>query len=360
MKNTILIITSEFPPLPGGIGNHAYLLSKYLQKSGYQVSVVTDFRSKEEDLVFDEKQEFKVHRIKRNILTQISRIQKAFFLAQENQVVICSGKFSIWLGGFLKVCFPKKKILAVIHGSELKAGGTLSQKLTKWSLKKIDSLIAVSEFTKTQTLKINANLEITVINNGIESGAFSDRKAHIPNEINLVSVGNLTYRKGQQNGIAALPLLKTKFPKIQYHLIGIPTEQKKFAALAKNLGVLDSVTFYGALSDSDLKNRVASSDVFLMLSDNLKNGDVEGFGIAVLEANALGIPAIGSKDSGVADAINDRYSGRLVSAKDSNEILLALEDILNNYTDYSVQAQQWSKQFDWAIVIKKYLEILNK
>ena len=47
-KKNILIVSSELPPQPGGIGNHAYHLSTQLQKNQYQVTVVTDMRSKEE------------------------------------------------------------------------------------------------------------------------------------------------------------------------------------------------------------------------------------------------------------------------------------------------------------------------
>jgi phosphatidylinositol alpha-1,6-mannosyltransferase len=38
----ILIITSEFPPNVGGIGNHAYSIAKYLCIENYEVSVLAD------------------------------------------------------------------------------------------------------------------------------------------------------------------------------------------------------------------------------------------------------------------------------------------------------------------------------
>ena len=98
----------------------------------------------------------------------------------------------------------------------------------------------------------------------------------------------------------------------------------------------------------------------MMLSDTLKNGDVEGFGIAVLEANALGIPAIGSKNSGIADAIQDGFSGKLVNPHQSNEILEAFSDIMNNYAVYTINAKSWSAQFTWDIIVKKYLAIIEE
>ena len=44
LKNNILIVTSEFPPEPGGIGNHAFNLAKYLDKNNFKISVVADQR----------------------------------------------------------------------------------------------------------------------------------------------------------------------------------------------------------------------------------------------------------------------------------------------------------------------------
>ena len=41
MKNKILIISSEFPPGPGGIGNHGFNISNELTKRGYRVIINT-------------------------------------------------------------------------------------------------------------------------------------------------------------------------------------------------------------------------------------------------------------------------------------------------------------------------------
>ncbi|WP_348799499.1 glycosyltransferase family 4 protein [Flavobacterium adhaerens] len=357
MKQNILLITSEFPPLPGGIGNHAFFLAKYLQKNSFDVLVVSDFRDEKADAKFDEQQNFRIFRVKRNSFTQINRIKNCFSLAKENEIIICSGKFSLWTGAFLKSFFKSKKIIAVLHGSELKAGNSVLQKLTKYSLSKFDKLIAVSNFTKNYALQINPDLKIDVINNGIEINPKIE-KPEKPEQLNLVTVGNLTFRKGQQNMIKALPLLKETFPNIHYNSIGIPTEKEKFSKLAKSLNVLENVTFYGALSENEKNEILRKSTVFVMLSDIVKN-DFEGFGIAILEANVLGIPAIGSQNSGIADAIQDGYSGKLVNPHSPEEIKLALEDIITNYEQYKLQAKEWSSQFDWSKVIQKYIAVLE-
>lgn len=355
----ILLITSEFPPLPGGIGTHAFYLSKHLQKIGYFVTVISDIRSYKEDLDFDTKHDFKTIRIKRNKVTYFNRVFKAIIHTNKKDVIICSGKFSLWMGAILHFLFTKKKYVAVIHGTELTAGGILSKKFTKWSLSNFDTLIAVSEFTKQITLKIEPNMKIIVINNGVEINPNYLSEHNKNEELTLVTVGNLTQRKGQQNIIKALPKIIEKYPKVKYQCIGIPSEKDFFLQLAKQLNVLPYITFYGALQD-DKKNAIlAKSTIFCMLSSILKNGDVEGFGIAILEANLLGIPAIGSNNSGIVDAIHHNYSGLLIDPNDSEQFLIAIDEILRNYDVYSENAKAWAKKFDWNQIILKYIDIIE-
>ena len=122
-----LIITSEFPPLPGGIGNHAFNLACQMSYNGYQVVVCTDQRSKniDEDVRFDNSQPFLVKRIKRyklSLITYFVRLFVCLIQVKKNKTILLSGKFSLWLGAIFKLFFSKKRFIAVLHGSELFAG----------------------------------------------------------------------------------------------------------------------------------------------------------------------------------------------------------------------------------------------
>ena len=90
------------------------------------------------------------------------------------------------------------------------------------------------------------------------------------------------------------------------------------------------------------------------------SGDVEGFGIAILEANALGLPAIGSKGSGIEDAIKHGFSGQLVDPFDPKQILDAIDKIYSDYTAYSQNALDWSQGFQWEKVVEKYKEVMQE
>ena len=119
----IVIVSSEFPPQPGGIGNHAYNLAQSLYKEGYSVEVITDQRSKSgvDEMKFDQDLPFKVHRVRRlsiRFLMYVNRIFKVRKYFKNASTVIATGKFSLWLVGFLSL-FSKTKCIAVIHGTEV-------------------------------------------------------------------------------------------------------------------------------------------------------------------------------------------------------------------------------------------------
>ncbi|MCB9276509.1 MAG: hypothetical protein H6564_20920 [Lewinellaceae bacterium] len=45
-------------------------------------------------------------------------------------------------------------------------------------------------------------------------------------------MGNVTRRKGQQNVIRALLTILERYPGAHYHIVGLPTQQPAFEALA--------------------------------------------------------------------------------------------------------------------------------
>lgn len=358
-----LILTSEFPPQPGGIGNHAVNLAKGLQGNGYEVNLLCDYRSKntEAENEYDKILPFKVKRIPRKdlvFLSYIARVKAAIALAKNSELIVCSGKFSLWLGAFLSLFF-NKNFVAIIHGSELKLPNIFLRRLTELSLKRFDKIVAVSNYTKSLIVHLKLD-NIVVIPNGFQLKPPRILQTNTKPVPVLITVGNVTKRKGQHNIINAMPLLLKKYPDLKYHIVGISTEKQKLEKLALNLKVEDSVVFFGKVSETEKLELLQEADVFIMLSETTKTGDAEGFGIAILEANALGVPAIGSFDCGIEDAINNGISGKLINNKNINQLADALEEILNNYDLYSQGAKSWSQNYTWEKVIKKYLTILKE
>jgi len=361
----ILLVSSEFPPQPGGIGDHTFNLANQFSLNSFEVTVLVDCRSESgiEEKVFDKKLPFLVERIlvkKQRWKMYVKRISMLFSIIKKYDIIIASGKFSLWAVAFVSL-FYKKKHIAIIHGSEVNFTSFLNRTLINNSLKRFQKIIAVSNYTKSLIAHLKIN-NIVVIPNGYNLEKWEDKneeKIIVKGNPNLITVGNVTQRKGQLNVIKLLPEIIKKYPNLQYHCVGIPTEKEYFLSEAKRLEVDKHIIFYGRVSVEKLQQLLMISDICVMLSGETKTGDVEGFGIAILEANALGIPAIGSKNCGIEDAISENNSGILISNTSSEEFINAIDKISSNYAHFSLESKKWAAQHTWDIIIKKYLKVLD-
>ncbi|MCW3115604.1 MAG: glycosyltransferase [Segetibacter sp.] len=362
----LLIISSEFPPNVGGIGNHAYNLAKALVTEGFEVSVVADIIGVDDNQLekFSSKENFKIYWVKRKrfvFQTYFARILKALSHAKKADKVICSGKFSLWIGILIRARNPMKELVAVVHGTELDLRSAPSKKVTSYSIKKFNKIIAVSNYTKQFLPRfLPTRIQQFVIHNGINGGEFNI-PSNLPLTGNpaLITVGNVTDRKGQDNVINALPEIVSEYPTVHYHIVGKPTNKQKLDKKVEMLGLGDHITFHGAVSRDELLQKIENASIKLMLSNHTSDGDFEGFGIAVLEANAFGVPAIGSRNSGISDAIKDGETGLLVDQSNPKEIAEAVKTVLTNYPSFSKNAKSWAEQHDWKIIVKEYVAALE-
>ena len=361
----ILLITSEFPPQPGGIGNHAYNLASELSGKGYEVTVIADQRDfdNKDEISFDKTLPYKVERIKlrkQRTFMYFQRLSKLFKYIKKNDVVMATGKFSLWSVAFASRFF-KRDYLAIIHGTEVNFKGKFNKTLVDASLKRFNKIVAVSRYTKSLVNYLNLK-DIKVIPNGIDYKFWDQNKSEsvaLTGSPKLITVGHVSERKGQLNVIKALPELIKAYPELHYHCIGIPTKAEAFLEEAKTLGVEMHITFHGSMYQDELIKYLKSSDVFIMLSNRTVTGDVEGFGIAVLEANALELPAIGAKDCGIEDAINHEKSGILIKNDDALALKDALKTILDKYSTYQEESKLWAKQHSWNNIITTYIDYIE-
>lgn len=367
IKSRGLLVSTEYPPLPGGIGNHAFHLASSLQKLGIEMHVLTNQRDtnvSEKD--FDSKSSIRVFRVKRrkpNFITYISRIVILLQLVYRHQFdfILLSGQFSVWMAPWIRKIKPSIKIISIAHGSEILMGGYFKKRVTAIGFKNSHHVVCVSSFTA-QVLKSATGIShYSVIPNGFHSTVKIEKSNNSfdSKSLNLVTVGNISHRKGQLNVVRALPAILKEFPDALYHMVGIPSISEEILATAKHLNVIDHIKIHGILDDFHKNQILLESSVFVMLSNLLSNGDFEGFGIAILEANALGIPAIGSLSSGIPDAIHEGSTGFCIQPEDAKAFVTSLKKIVQYYPVFSKNAIEWSKKFEWDNIILEYEKLLK-
>jgi phosphatidyl-myo-inositol dimannoside synthase len=146
----------------------------------------------------------------------------------------------------------------------------------------------------------------------------------------LLTVSRLIPRKGQDTVLQALPAVLAQVPEAAYVIVGGGPEESRLRALADRLGVADHVRFVGSIPNTETLHYYHACDVFVMPNRQMPNGDIEGFGLVFLEANACGKPVIGGRSGGTVDAIAHGESGFLVDPHSPGEVAERLVELLQS------------------------------
>lgn len=142
----------------------------------------------------------------------------------------------------------------------------------------------------------------------------------------VVCISRLVRRKGQDQLIAAWPVVHQRFPDARLVIVGTGPEEQRLRRLAAELG--DRVVFTGALERDDMRDVLAAADVFCMPARTRGGGlDVEGLGIVYLEAQACGVPVVAGDSGGAPEAVHPG-AGVVVRGRSREEIARSISDLL--------------------------------
>lgn len=255
------------------------------------------------------------------------------------------------------------------HGEEITTWRQPTKfKVMRFVYRQADRVIANSEFTREELLKLGVKSErIRVIHPGVDLGRFRPGLASTDLRQSLglsskskliLSVGRLSRRKGFDYVLQSLPLLIEKELDIHYGIIGIGEDQDYLTSLARKLEVAPRFHLLGHVSPEDLPHWYNAADVFVM-PNRAVNNDTEGFGMVFLEAAACGKPVIAGQAGGTGSAVIDNVTGLRVEGASLEAVGKALERILKD-EEFSRQLGQNGRTraveaFSWDEVARKTL-----
>ena len=358
-----LIVTKTFPPEIGGMQNLMWGLANELSKN-YMIKVFADYHENHKE--FDEQVSFSIERVGGiKLLRKYRKAQLINEFIKENKIdgIIADH----WKS--LEHLKTNKKKICLIHGKEINhEKGTSLNKRVLEVLDNVETIVANSEYTKNLAISLGVQQDkIIVINPGVDPVEELDKKTldKVENLLKhksprLITVSRFDKRKNHEKIIMALRNLKQIYPNIIYICVGYGDEEKNIKKLVAELGLQAQVMFFKDISD-DLKNSlVAKSNVFVMPSIIHKTS-IEGFGIAYVEAAQYGVPSLGGKDGGAADAIEHEKTGLICDGNELDEVYSSINSMLENkkYLEYGKAAKENSSKFEWNKIIKEYKKILN-
>ena len=236
--------------------------------------------------------------------------------------------------------------------------------------KKADKIISVSSFTKKHLINHfpDTKNKTEVVTNGINLDNFvlrpesnEDYNINKNNKIKqILFVGEVKNHKGLKEAIEALKIYKENYDNnFLFNIVGFYKENDSYYRdLIKLIGIYnlkDNIVFYGRIKEEKLKELYHKADLFLMLSINTGK-KFEGFGLVYLEANAYGVPCIGSVNSGAIDAILNGENGFTVSPEKSFNIAKKIDLVLNKNKIKRKDCFSWAKNNSLKIKINKILK----
>lgn len=329
----VIVLASEFPPGPGGIGTHAHQLALQLHERGWEVTVAAPQELADEGSIrmFHHAAPFAIQRLKRFSLAPVKLGYRFAVVSQlvrsiQPSLLIASGERMVWLAALLHRSH-RTPFVAIGHAMEFNVPARWQQAVNKRAFETAAGVICVSKYTQTRMEQAGIRTPTAaVIPNGADDTRFglvppaesrAFRRAHgLENATLLITVGSVHERKGQDVMIRALPRVLERIPSVHYVIVGQPYRREAFARLAAQLGVANRVHFLGVVPPATVVAALNAADLFVMASQHTPNGDFEGFGIAVVEAALCGRAAVVTDNSGVIEAIEPDETGVVAAISD--------------------------------------------
>ena len=215
-------------------------------------------------------------------------------------------------------------MITTYHGHVPRGVNKLDDRKFKLVLDKGDAFIVNTSFARNELAQLGCQPDkIHMIPQGtnLDQFPFKERKINLKDKIILLTVGRLSIEKGHHIAIEALAALADQFPTLEYHIVGDGPAKKELVHLCRQLNLMGKVKFHGFQTGDELLRNFANAHIFVLPSIDTKDGyAVETQGVVLQEAQACGIPVIGSHTGGIPDVINHGITGLLYNESDPLEL----------------------------------------
>lgn len=156
--------------------------------------------------------------------------------------------------------------------------------------------------------------------------SYIERPAH-DGPVRLVSVGRLVPVKGFDLAIEAVSRLRAAGTDVVLEIVGDGPLRSALESLSSSLGVSDAVSFAGALPPEGIAASLGRADLYMLASRS------EGFGVALVEALATGMPAVATDCGGPSDIV-DEGDGVLVAVGDAGALADGVSTVIGRRSSF--------------------------
>ena len=255
-------------------------------------------------------------------------------------------------------------MVTTLHGTDITLVGNhpFYKPAVSFSINHSDVVTSVSQDLKDETYRLfDIKREIFVVPNFIEVS--QDKLAGNPCKRSMMAPDNqkiITHISNFRE-VKRIPDVVKIFNEIQktvparLMMVGDGPEKAAAEKLVEQLGIGDKVVFFG--NSHEINEILCFSDLFLLPSQT------ESFGLAALEAMAVGVPVISTNAGGLPEVNRDGYSGYMGNVGDVLGMAEKAVSILideNKLAQFKQNALKVAQEFDIQKVIPLYEQIYRR
>jgi glycosyltransferase involved in cell wall biosynthesis len=228
--------------------------------------------------------------------------------------------------GIVAARVAKKPLVVHMHACEYdRSGENVNERvrgLEQLGIAAADRVICVSHYTA-NTLRNRYWVEgdkLRVVHNAVTHKDQMEGwhwEKHVDEPI-VLFLGRVTFQKGPDYFLEAAARVVKVEPKVKFVMSGSGDMLPKMIERAARLGLARHIHFTGFLKGADVERMYAMADIYVMPSVS------EPFGILPLEAMALDVPVIVSRQSGVSEVLHNALKVDFWDVQDMANKILAL------------------------------------
>jgi colanic acid/amylovoran biosynthesis glycosyltransferase len=254
-----------------------------------------------------------------------------FYIRKRFDIVHCHFGANGDLGVYFKKIDPAVKLISMFHGTDILLGIEKGEGFYRELFAAADMVMANSSFTRENLLEQGSDPDKTIIHHvGIDLNRFvrpdHPSRNRDASDIVIITVARLVEEKALEYAITAFAKVRENHPELNltYRLIGSGHLEDQLRKLVDELKVEGSVIFCGPADHDQVVAAMSQADIFLLSSI------FEGFGLVLVEAQAMGLPIVTTAVGGTPQAVDQDKSALLVPSRDSDAIAEKLEYLIDH------------------------------
>jgi phosphatidylinositol alpha-1,6-mannosyltransferase len=368
----VLLFSFNYPPNDGGVSRLCAELVSGLQRRGVGIQVLSQRRDGVGSYLPSVPEERVAMRRPWRELAALRELRRT----GANAAVICGRWYP---EGLLAALAGVRPIVILAHGLEIKPTREhWRRRIWLWLMQRVldraEVVVANSGYTAQLVRTMAPSARIAAVPLGVDHRRFcpGDRRSArrslaIPEDKHVIlTVARILAHKGHGLVLEALASMPASVRESFVYLVaGQGRDLEMLQKEADALGLEGVVRWLGYVQEADLPDLYRSADVFVLCSrEDRDRPEVEGFGLAFLEAQACGTPVVGTRTGGISDAVQDGRGGWLIEQDDAAALAAMLAHLVEAPGDFArmgrIARQRVEQECTWNHYVDGFIEALDR